>query len=480
MIGGCRSALGLLALSLAVLGCSSKESGTGVENETLAATYEPETLAGALQAQPALLISDPEGLLVGDGQPDTCGVGFTSSVTVVDPIDGSIRWHMAVPWSPLGAVVIDSDTLVVVGEHVDDVPPSVAGINLGSGTVKWQRFLAAARAELVASNAAHVAISVGGQLLLVDADGSITADRDGAPTRLRSEFGEPFHPLWTRVGLNTLVDPVAEPLEYIKFDQEVFVTDPLVIRDVALFVEGPSVGLIEAEPFRRWVNDDIPLDDEFSYIVDVLLGDDEVLVLVGSDLGPNRRLVVLELVDGRERWVLDGVRAAAAGEGHVIYDVRNSTLDGYGPTRDVVVVDDQDPSIVLWSAPSMGPLGGYVGSSSNDYFFLSEPDPRWPSPPYPDTGPTTEIEFFDPEFVVISGDPSGIEMLRQPGRDQLAPGQGVVADEWMAAIGSGGVTIRSADGTEAIVEGTELALTIFEHNELLIISSGRPQLDCSD
>ena len=56
----------------------------------------------------------------------------------------------------------------------------------------------------------------------------------------------------------------------------------------------------------------------------------------------------------------------------MLYDVRNSTLDGYGPTRDVVVISDQDPSRVLWSGPGTGQLGGYVGSTDAAHVFFTQ------------------------------------------------------------------------------------------------------------
>lgn len=441
---------------------------------------DAELLGEALAVQPAVLTTAPDALRVGDGLPDGCGTGFKSSLAVVDPADGSVRWQMATPWSPDGPVVIGGDTVVVVGAIVDEFPPSVAGIALGSGAVRWQRFLDGSRAELVASDATRVAVSLDDRLVVVGADGEIT---DEIPSRLRrahSDFGpKAYLPALATRAAGGVMDPFEDSVTQGDLGHAVFSGEPGVAGDVAVFVVASLVGFVETAPARSWVNTSIPLDDEFSQIVEVSVGDDEVLVLIGSELGPNRRLVVLERADGSERWVLDGVRSAAAAGDQIVYDVRNSTADGYGPTRDVFVVSDQDPAQALWSVPSTGRLGGYVGSTDTAHVFLTQRPAIWPSPPYPETGPPPEPKVFDPELVEvpIDGGTTPVVLTASTG-DRIDPAKAIIEEGWFAAIGPGGVVLRTIDGHGSVMARTEDALVLVDANGLLIVGSGRDDFSC--
>ena len=126
---------------------------------------------------------------------------------------------------------------------------------------------------------------------------------------------------------------------------------------------GTEVWFLRSWGLQAWA---VPIDFDatFTRLDEVIEGDDEVVVLVGSDLGPDHRLLVLEADDGSVRWSLDGVRGAApAAAGGIIYDRRVPTEDMNDDlTREVVVVEDHDPEAVRWTRRSAGELGGFIGT----------------------------------------------------------------------------------------------------------------------
>ena len=214
---------------------------------------------------------------------------------------------------------------------------------------------------------------------------------------------------------------------------------PFVIRDGEPAVVGLDTGIDEGSvtpdrgpfvvdgenrvgfrsPDLEWTVE-IETDETFSTVERVGEGDDEVLVLVASDLGPNRRLVVLERSDGSLRWMLDGVReAAAAARGGIIFDRRVPTDLNDDLTREVVVVDDQDPSAVRWTQRSAGSLGGHVGWVGDEDVFVTHPL-HGPSAAYPSVQPGL------PEFVRVSA--GGTEGPLRAASDVLsAQGDGRIA-----------------------------------------------------
>lgn len=93
-----------------------------------------------------------------------------------------------------------------------------------------------------------------------------------------------------------------------------------------------------------------------------MANDDTIVVLLGSQLGPNRRLVVLDAATGAQRWALDGVRDATLAGDVVVYDVRRGSAPE-PPTRSVVVADALTGER-LFGAATGRPLGGFVGRTA--------------------------------------------------------------------------------------------------------------------
>jgi outer membrane protein assembly factor BamB len=115
------------------------------------------------------------------------------------------------------------------------------------------------------------------------------------------------------------------------------------------------------EGVAAWESE-LPLDHSYSEPIRLTAGDASVAVLIGSDVGPNQRLVVLDAQTGDVRWQADGVRDSTIANGVLVADRRHG-LRPEGLTRQVLgrdlVTGEQ-----LWLRASSGVLGGYLGTSA--------------------------------------------------------------------------------------------------------------------
>lgn len=414
------------------------------------------TLEDALRVQPAGLVDAPEQFAVGDGVESACGGEFTQAVTAIDLSSGEIRWELPTPWGP-GPVAIMGGLAIAVGHVVDGYPPSVVATDLDTGRPVWQRFLDQPTAALLAeSDMDQVAIRSGLSLLVVNPDGSV---------RTVETPGERFSP----------VGPLrpGELVGWSALDGRTGMVDPFTgdqvdgkpgginnggiqsIRDDWLVAaEASKVAAVHLATGRQWERA-LPVDDEFSRVVRIVAGD-PTLVLLGSNLGPNRRLVVLDVLTGELLWTLDGVRNAAAGDGDVLYDRRNTNVDD--PTRDVFVVDADDPNTVRWSTASSGELGGYIGTNESGHVFVvrSESGPAQLTPLPRSATP-----------------PALLDRAPQP-----TPSVSLVTDDLAAVAVGAGVLYRRPTGPQTSVQIDQPITGLRRHENLLIVTSGRGSVGC--
>ena len=173
----------------------------------------------------------------------------------------------------------------------------------------------------------------------------------------------------------------------------------------------------------RWVTE--PLGDgDFGTPGTAVADDGRVLVSIGSSVGSDRRIVVLDAETGDELWSLNGVRDATLAGDLVVYDQR-STDGGETATRTVTVAGAADGT-PLASASTGLSLGGFAGRMGDTLLFsdgrrvviVTVPEGPVPSPLFPD------------------GDPN-----RPAPRAAMSPSMSVVAD-------GQDVTAFAADGTQ--------------------------------
>ncbi len=250
--------------------------------------------------------------------------------------------------------------------------------------------------------------------------------------------------------------------------------------DRLVFADGDRVGLVERDTATTWTSPPLPLDTEFSEVVDVRIGEELALVAIGSEVGPNRRLVVLERASGRIRWTLDGIRTADETRGRVIYDRRNPDVLPEGLSRDVFVVDAHDPSRVIWSAPSKGDLGGFIAPLDDADVFIHRDPAIWPRAPYPTVGAVTEVQIFDPELILVSGAGTEVEELRGGDSDLRDDRRLIVADgDRMVVLLGGALHVAGRSPmTIPIDMASGGPIGLLAHENVTIVAFGRPEIGC--
>ena len=198
---------------------------------------------------------------------------------------------------------------------------------------------------------------------------------------------------------------------------------------------------------------ELPLDEEYYVVKNVVQGDQETFVLLAADYTYNRRLVVVDDATSQIRWTLDGVRHVTSTVRGVLYDRPNLTRVLNAPLE-TLMVDRHDPSSVLWSRPSRGELGGYVGAVGGEEIFVVSHDPPTGYPttaPFlrlvtaTDAGPADEILY-------------GVESIAEVSSDQIA----VALDQLSLYEPGGEVTTLEASAVHAI-SFSELVLYVAEY-----------------
>lgn len=273
------------------------------------------TLAEALEAQPEGRVEPGDAFVIGAAEAP-CGFPRHTELQLVDEGDGSGHWSRAIPWSPDDPAVVDG-VIVAVSRMIDGNPPSVTAIDARTGAPLWQRFFASETLGLAATLSDGVVVDV--------ASGSVLA----------------------RLGGEAVVAATG---------RQVVIVDE---RGVAVSYGGGS---------RDWRSGPVARPD-FDDPDAVMANDDTIVVLLGSHLGPNRRLVVLDAATGAQRWMLDGVRDAMLSGGVVVCDVRRGSAPE-PPTREVVVVDALTGER-LFGAATGRPLGGFVGRTSRGAYVFA-------------------------------------------------------------------------------------------------------------
>lgn len=276
-------------------------------------------------------------------------------------------WERAVPWSPDGAVVVGG-SIIAVGLAIDGNPPSVVAVDVRTGAPRWQRFLASERLRVVATTSSTVIVQARERLIALDeATGAVRWDQE-----LAEAAPVVPSPLLT-------ADVSARSPDLAVFEAEggftaVRLSDgqrhdlgggllAMAHGDRAFVVSGSRVQAHSSAPGAPplWESDLLPLDDVYSEPVRLMADDEAVVVVVGSDLGPDHRVVVLDSGSGEILWSDDGVRDAALVNSLLLID-RRSGSEPDGVTRQTIARDLRSGR-ELWMRSSSGSLGGYLGAS---------------------------------------------------------------------------------------------------------------------
>jgi len=359
--------MAVAALVALVSGCNSEPDFT--------------TLEEALDNQRAELVSAFEdGFVIGDAEAP-CGFPRHAGILMVDAESGRPLWERAVPWAPDGAGVI-GDTVVAVGQTVDGNPPSVVAADLMTGTPRWQRFVASENLRMVGVTSSTVVVQSDERLQALDIDtGEVRWDKKlGVAHLLASSLGaaDDGSPVPTSSAL--AVFSTGETLSVADLSNgRIKNLGPAVAAaldgSVLFVVANRSVRAYSggADATVTWESGPLPLDDIYSKPVKLIAGKGTVVVMIGSDVGPDHRIVVLDGRTGELRWRDDGARDAAIALDVLLVDRRHGS-DPDGLTRQTLgrALDSGDE---LWLRPSSGFLGGYLGGSraSLEYAVADNP-----------------------------------------------------------------------------------------------------------
>lgn len=454
----------VLLLFIALLAASCAADGDPAESLTTEAPDAAPTVTVSTSALVPETASgdEPTGELSSEITFDTtdtgCGGRLWSQLHLIEVASGAVVWSNDTPWAPNGPVVLGGDTVVLVDRSFDR--PAAVGYDLATGDGRWQRTWNGSVAELVATDGTSAAVMVasagyfrGGRFLLVDADGSAVESPIAVGGVAHNDQG----PVWWQsryvIGPDEVAwDPFAEParaLEAGGFSDY----QPVIVGEVAVTTSGSRMGFTDGDTVWETT---LAVDDEFTAMSDIRVGSETVLVLLGSELGPDRRLSVFDRADGSLRWTLDGIRDADVAGQQIIYDRRTSSADGNGPTREVFMVDQFDPSVVAWSAVADKSLGGFMGRLDGRDHFFHQDAAIFPRAPYPEVGGITEVQIFEPELRIVDGSgPDEIPMLggdrdlrRAPGPD-TASGPG-----WTAVTIGEHVWLTSGAETQSLDLGS--------------------------
>ena len=361
----------------------------------LAGRTDALALDEALERQPAELVEDPDEFVTNvdfdeDGPVD-CRPGPVE-VVAVNVADGSVAWRRDQPPPGSGhhtalSVIEDGrggHLALAVDEFVGERPPSILALDVSSGEPRWQRFIATdlLHPTLVGPDSMVVStertplsservenVDFTRRFLLIDGSGQIQD-----------------HPSMIGGDGSTPVPEIRTDLSYVSdlHPQSPLLSDwPGVTPAIRALVQDDfGVRSIEApDPISGetvFINN-LPFDDEFDVVGSssspgepVQVGEDRVLVVLGSSFGPNTRLAVFDRTDSSLLWTLDHTRAAALADDNIVYDERNDEPPDAESTRDLHLVSGDDPEGELWStALSVNSDGGngYLGTVDGSLVF---------------------------------------------------------------------------------------------------------------
>jgi len=467
----------LVAAVLFAAGCSGDPAASDPAARTTetSITAAPTTTAEPTTTQPGLVVSDLTEEIEFEWIDTGCaGLAF-SRLHSIDVESGRVEWSIDTPWAPDGPVVLDGDSVLLVEKSHDS--PSVVAYDLATGAGRWQMRLDGAQAQLVAVDGHSLAVAVAWKPFTTRRAGLV--DADGVVTELPVAVGGVAHndqgPDWWQspyvIGRDGAAwDPFADPPTELA-STALSKYQAVVIGDAAVAADGGRIGF--SDRAVSW-EVSVPVDGGFAAMVDVRVGAESILILMGSELGPDRRLVVLDRLDGSTRWTLDGVRDADVAGDRIIYDRRIPAAN-----REVFLVDQNDPEVVVWSAAADERLGGFLATLNGVDHFVHRDPTIWPRAPYPEVGAVREVQQFDPELLLI-GDEGPAEAPLHGGSqwERRAPGpQMASGDGWTAVIIGELIWLTIRGETISTDLGDQPQHLLATENGLLA-TTGAPEVGC--
>ncbi len=367
-------------------------------------------LANALDNQPAELVLTPDYLETDvfrpgneDGSLDlgwssdlSCEDTYTSLLGI-DLTSGETIWEHQIQRQPAGRLTTLGKAVVVIDPEVGNLPPSVAAIEAQTGYVLWQRYIAADGLWVhgTADSAVALATRTGPfhddlDGLLIDSTGEIIETfSDDLLDRSQGSLDE----LEPGVILRSPTGPARQPHEPMRYDPaiDIRIGEPVAGKQVVVdrrngdhspYVINLDSGTVKPAERYGVTNRYNTYGNANSPGAPVQLGDDHFLVLLGSEQGPNSKLVVYYLDTATIAWQQEHVRSAASAGDKILHDKRTDTGRHEVVTRRLHLVESDDPTEVVWAVDlSVNPAGGngFLGRNGDGLVFLVEADGDDPS-----------------------------------------------------------------------------------------------------
>ena len=379
-----------------------------------------ETLDDALARQPAELVVAPDDFLFDPDLSVSCSGDLVSRMMAIDTKSGERLWDRQIPFTNEPPIAL-GDRVLAIGSEVHELPPGVIALDLRTGEPEWQRFLA--ERYLVGGGVDGTQVVVHGQAAtyVLGRDGTVLAEE----------------PLWSSSDRS----PADSEWE-ATFD------------GARVVVEGPDGSRVESEPI------DVPSDD-FATVVSVEKAGDRFLVRLGSDLGPNTHPVVFDAT-GAVVWSTNSVRHAHLVGDLVVYDLRNQTMSGEGPTREVIAASLDDGG-ARWQTQAFAEhirgLPGFVGGVDGGAVFAQQS---------PGSLPT----------LVLVADQDDAPMPIHPARAITLPRHRVVDDDVVALASDDGLAMWIRD-VGSVFEPTTLPVrSVILDEGTLVAVTGSELVGC--
>ncbi len=459
----------------------------------LANRTEPSAREAALERQSAELVMSPDEIVTNvdpveegpdDDDPAECRPGPVEALAV-DVADASVRWRATLP--PPGSghhaafAVIDDGTgghlALAVDEFLGDRPPSVAALDVATGEPRWQRFVDADTIHptllgpdsLVLSTEAtepgdeEFAAEEGfdREFMVVDGTGAMQShphawSRDG--THFVPEIGTKFTYLSDLHPISPLLDDRAAGDRTIRAQERNEFGVPSVEAPDPLTGETVHIN-------------DLPLDDDFNIIGSdsspgepMQVGGDIALVVIGSSFGPNTRLAVFDRADGSLRWTLDHTRAAAIAGADIVYDKRNDEPPEAESTRDIHLVDGDNPDRERWST-------ALAVNSEGGNGFLGTVDG---SPVFAVDDGSGAVDFL----VIDDGEDVPELIDAAEGYGSGVSGRHHVDADVLAAATSDGVIVQLPDTDPVLVETDNAPTQVTRAGDVLLVVANHSTVGC--
>ena len=441
-------AIALLTVGLIAL------CGAGALAWTWLEGRQPQTpLEQALERQGQGLVVDPQEFRVNspggiEGNPE-CQPG-QRTLLAVDIADGAEIWRTQIPSSDFihfGGMPTIEDTegrtlALAIDARLGDLPPSVMAIDVDTGKPRWQRFIAADFLRPIGVGDEHLAMIIDYEELDEQANAVDVIYQqeqlDGAGQLLGGAVISVN--TWPRFEASML----GPGFRHLETDLGGEGPQPIIDGDVEVPIE-----VYDPDDATSTVLNAVPYDETFHYLgsesspgLPVQISQEHVLAVLGSSLGPNTRLAVFDRTGGSLLWTLDHTRAAALAGSDVLYDKRNAEPLDAASTRDLFLVDADDPERLRWSTRlAVNDRGGngFLGVVDGALIFAVSED------------------ALGLDFLSISG-PGEVPEIIAAAAGGYGSGPSLahhVDADVMAAATEAGVVVKPA-GQEAILISTDL------------------------